>query len=251
MAISTSGTILKLFYTQSSFPAGMCVPYQASISSWIRCRLPCLAHAIAMCQCSLCHASVPSQVELFDGRKIYAPMDEDRVVRAPLSDTSAEVADEEDTLELPEAEKMPVMCRSSNCVSATMCFASWSLESSGNGRPAHQDLMLERVCVFGSARVFVTVRELTSPFFCLFEWPAAYGCLCRARSDPVPRARGYATHEHTALTLPLIFCSCPAQVTVVTGFLGAGKTTLVNYILREQHGKRICGACCHQCPCGS
>ena len=29
-------------------------------------------------------------------------------------------------------------------------------------------------------------------------------------------------------------------VTVVTGFLGAGKTTLVNYILREQHGKRIC-----------
>lgn len=24
------------------------------------------------------------------------------------------------------------------------------------------------------------------------------------------------------------------QVTVVTGFLGAGKTTLVNYILREQ-----------------
>ena len=29
-------------------------------------------------------------------------------------------------------------------------------------------------------------------------------------------------------------------VTVVTGFLGSGKTTLVNYILREQHGKRIC-----------
>ena len=28
-------------------------------------------------------------------------------------------------------------------------------------------------------------------------------------------------------------------VTVVTGFLGAGKTTLVNYILNEQHGKKI------------
>jgi len=28
-------------------------------------------------------------------------------------------------------------------------------------------------------------------------------------------------------------------VTVVTGFLGSGKTTLVNYILNEQHGKRI------------
>ena len=29
-------------------------------------------------------------------------------------------------------------------------------------------------------------------------------------------------------------------VTVVTGFLGSGKTTLVNYILKEQHGKKIC-----------
>ncbi|CAL8580611.1 hypothetical protein XPA_006333 [Xanthoria parietina] len=28
-------------------------------------------------------------------------------------------------------------------------------------------------------------------------------------------------------------------LTIVTGYLGAGKTTLVNYILREQHGKRI------------
>ena len=28
-------------------------------------------------------------------------------------------------------------------------------------------------------------------------------------------------------------------VTVPTGFLGAGKTTLLNYILTEQHGKRI------------
>ncbi len=28
-------------------------------------------------------------------------------------------------------------------------------------------------------------------------------------------------------------------VTVVTGFLGSGKTTLVNYILSENHGKRI------------
>ena len=28
--------------------------------------------------------------------------------------------------------------------------------------------------------------------------------------------------------------------TIVTGFLGAGKTTLVNYILNEQHGKKIC-----------
>ncbi|KAL2052392.1 hypothetical protein ABVK25_007264 [Lepraria finkii] len=28
-------------------------------------------------------------------------------------------------------------------------------------------------------------------------------------------------------------------LTIVTGYLGAGKTTMVNYILREQHGKKI------------
>ena len=28
-------------------------------------------------------------------------------------------------------------------------------------------------------------------------------------------------------------------VTIVTGYLGAGKTTLLNYILTEQHNKRI------------
>lgn len=28
-------------------------------------------------------------------------------------------------------------------------------------------------------------------------------------------------------------------VTIITGFLGSGKTTLVNYILKEKHGKRI------------
>lgn len=31
----------------------------------------------------------------------------------------------------------------------------------------------------------------------------------------------------------------PCPVTILTGFLGSGKTTLVNYILREPHGKRI------------
>lgn len=28
-------------------------------------------------------------------------------------------------------------------------------------------------------------------------------------------------------------------LTIVTGYLGAGKTTLVNYILKEQHGKKV------------
>ena len=33
----------------------------------------------------------------------------------------------------------------------------------------------------------------------------------------------------------------PAKVpvTIITGFLGAGKTTLVNRILTEQHGKKL------------
>ena len=38
-------------------------------------------------------------------------------------------------------------------------------------------------------------------------------------------------------------CSRPRALTrraqIVTGFLGAGKTTLVNYILQGEHGKKI------------
>lgn len=31
----------------------------------------------------------------------------------------------------------------------------------------------------------------------------------------------------------------PVPVTLISGYLGAGKTTLVNYILTAQHGRRI------------
>jgi polynucleotide 5'-kinase involved in rRNA processing len=43
-------------------------------------------------------------------------------------------------------------------------------------------------------------------------------------------------------------------ITIVTGYLGAGKTTLLNYILTEQHGKKIAvilnefGDCTHPPP---
>jgi ABC-type molybdenum transport system ATPase subunit/photorepair protein PhrA len=41
-----------------------------------------------------------------------------------------------------------------------------------------------------------------------------------------PNSRFY-THQHTESTDSM------------TGYLGAGKTTLMNYILEEQHGKKI------------
>jgi len=99
----TPGTVVKLFYTQKSFPAGKYAPYQ---------------------------------IRLDDGRLIYSPADEDRVIRKVGPDPGKSALVDEEEVERPEEEKLPI--------------------------------------------------------------------------------------------------------TVVTGFLGAGKTTLVNYILREQSEKKIC-----------
>jgi polynucleotide 5'-kinase involved in rRNA processing len=47
--------------------------------------------------------------------------------------------------------------------------------------------------------------------------------------DEVPNL--VASSDDTALS--------KVPITIVTGYLGAGKTTLLNYILTEQHGKKI------------
>lgn len=45
----------------------------------------------------------------------------------------------------------------------------------------------------------------------------------------------------TTATIPTTATTAPkTPITVITGFLGAGKTTLVNYILHEQQKWKIC-----------
>ena len=71
------GTVVKLFYVQSTFKEGMCAPYQ---------------------------------VKLDDGKLIFAPMDTDRVVRAATPEALAAAEEEDDFYdeEIPDAEKLPV-----------------------------------------------------------------------------------------------------------------------------------------------
>lgn len=46
-----------------------------------------------------------------------------------------------------------------------------------------------------------------------------------------------SSDEDVPSLIPAVFKLVP--VTIITGCLGAGKTTLLNYILNEQHGKKI------------
>lgn len=70
-----AGTVVKHFYSQKSFPEGMCVPYQ---------------------------------VQLDDKKLIFAPADEDRVIRA-LEDADAFQGEDEDYMEeVKDEDKTPV-----------------------------------------------------------------------------------------------------------------------------------------------
>jgi hypothetical protein len=77
----TKGSVVKLFYTQSSFPPNQCAPYQ---------------------------------IKLDDGRLIFAPADEDRVIRRATGAAAdgpvdgAEAVEEEDEPERPDSEKLCV-----------------------------------------------------------------------------------------------------------------------------------------------
>ena len=70
-----AGTIVKHFYTQRSFPEGMCVPYQ---------------------------------VLLDDKKLIFAPADEDRVVRQLFDEPGIRDEEEEFMEDVPDADKTPV-----------------------------------------------------------------------------------------------------------------------------------------------
>lgn len=77
----TAGSVVKLFYTQSSFPPNSCAPYQ---------------------------------IKLDDGRLIFAPADEDRVIRRATGAASegsvqgADALEEDDEPERPDSEKLCV-----------------------------------------------------------------------------------------------------------------------------------------------
>ena len=75
----------------------------------------------------------------------------------------------------------------------------------------------------------ITIRPRRCPEEC-----SPHSCPAPSTPLPLPPPPPAATAA-TATTAAMP----PTGVTVVTGFLGAGKTTLVNYILNADHGYRV------------
>lgn len=55
-----------------------------------------------------------------------------------------------------------------------------------------------------------------------------------------PSTNGSGSNDATTTPKPLKNGGGLTPITVITGFLGAGKTTFVNYILHEQRQWKIC-----------
>eukprot|EP00959_Pyramimonas_sp_CCMP1952_P208358 4358576-Pyramimonas_sp.AAC.2 len=73
--------------------------------------------------------------------------------------------------------------------------------------------------------------------------PLAVSLQTNTRQEPAVKSAAGAPSSNAAKPTggaPIVlekFKPCP--VTLISGYLGAGKTTFVNYILTEQHGRRI------------
>ena len=61
-----------------------------------------------------------------------------------------------------------------------------------------------------------------------------------AMPDPLPLEAPTAAASSVAIAAAFVSApAAPVPVTIITGYLGAGKSTLVNYILTAHHGKRF------------
>lgn len=76
---------------------------------------------------------------------------------------------------------------------------------------------------------------LARPWRVYQNWSCGFGVSCSGGISTAP----YFSSCMRCRCLRLQIRSCFLADTIVLGYLGAGKTTLLNYILTQQHGKKI------------